>query len=491
MTEKDLPDLWNLKMSDQLFRTLIEKSTDAIQLISEEGKILYTSESIKNVLGYTPEEIAGLGIAPFMHPDDMDFFFSNFQTLLKTPGGQISLQYRVKHKDGSWAWVETIGVNHLHTANINALVGNFRNITDRKIAEERLKENEARLNLALEAGDIGVWDWDIVANKIRWTDKVYQIHEVEKNSFDGELVSYITRIHADDKDRVQKAIEAALENKAPYNIEFRIFTATGKIKWVFTSAKVLFDNDKPVRMLGATIDITKRKELERQKDDFLAIASHELKTPLTSLKAYGQVLQMMFEKKEDNFSSSALQKMDSQINKLTHLISDLLDVTKIQSGKLVIEEVAYDFNKLVDEITDELKLTAQNHTIITELGKDAIIYGDKERVGQVITNLISNAIKYSPKSDKIIIRTAVNKQSVTFCIKDFGIGIAKSKQDKVFEQFFRVSGENENTFPGLGLGLYISSEIIKSQNGKIWLESAEGGGSTFCFEIPLKQPDSN
>ena len=489
MIKKDLKEKSeiNLKMSEVLFRTLIERSTDAIQLVTPEGKILYTSESIKNVLGYTPEELEGLGIGPFMHPDDLEYFLENFQTLLITPGGQIQLEYRVKHKDGSWAWIETIGVNHLHTPNINALVGNFRNITDRKIAEEKLKENEARLNLALEAGEIGVWDWDVVSNKIRWTDKVYQIHEVETNNFDGELVSYITRVYPEDKYRVEQAIQSALENKAPYNIEFRIITATGKIKWVFTSAKVLFDNGKPVRMLGATVDITKRKELERQKDDFLAIASHELKTPVTSLKAYGQVLQIQFEQKGDTNSVAALKKMDTQINKLTSLISDLLDVTKIQSGKLNMHVEAYDLNELVNEITDEVQLTTQRHLLIKELDKSKKVYGDKERIGQVLTNLITNAIKYSPHSDKIIIKTEVNDQFITLCVQDFGVGIAKDKQDKVFEQFFRVNNEKENTFPGLGLGLYVSSEIIKRQNGKIWIESVEGKGSTLCFKIPVNQ----
>ncbi len=477
----------NIKMSEEIFRTLIEKSTDAIQLVTPEGKIIYTSESIKNVLGYTPEELEGLGIGPFMHPDDLGYFLENFQTLLKSPGGQINLQYRVKHKDGSWAWVETIGVNHMDTPNIHALVGNFRNITDRKIAEEKLKDNEARLSLALEAGEIGVWDWDIVSNKIKWTDKVYQIHEVERNSFDGDFVSYITRIYPEDKTRVEEAIQLALENKTSYNIEFRIITGTGNIKWVFSSAKVFFDNDKAVRMLGATVDITKRKELEKQKDEFLSIASHELKTPVTTLKAYGQVLQMVFQQKGYTDSVTMLKKMDSQINKLTSLISNLLDATKIQSGKLMMKEEEYDLSELLNEIIDELQLTTPNHTMIKEIGELKKICGDKERIGQVITNLITNAVKFSPQSDKIVIKTEISDESILFSVQDFGVGIANEKQDKIFEQFFRVSSKKEMTFPGLGLGLYISNEIIKRQNGKIWLESAEGKGSTFYFSIPVRQ----
>jgi signal transduction histidine kinase len=316
---------------------------------------------------------------------------------------------------------------------------------------------------------------------------VYQIHEVEKNSFDGEFVGYISRIYNEDKQRVEMAIQSALENIAPYNIEFRIITATGKLKWVFTSAKVLFDKDKPVRMLGATIDITKRKELEKQKDEFLAIASHELKTPVTSLKAYGQMLQIMFEQKGDATAVSALQKMDTQINKLTALIAELLDVTKIQSGKLMMEEAEYDFNALVNDIIDEIKLTKPEHSIIKTSDEAKPVHGNKERVGQVIANLIENAIKYSPGADKIIVNTEQKDGFVKFSVQDFGVGIPQNIQDKVFDQFFRVGGDVSNTFPGLGLGLYISSEIIKRQNGKIWVESTEGGGSTFYFTIPVKQ----
>lgn len=478
----------NRRMSDDLFRTLIEKSTDAIQLVSKDGNILYTSESIKNVLGYTPGELEGLGIAPFLHPDDFDYFMNNFQELITKPGSQIVLNYRVKHKDGSWAWLETVGVNHINTPNIHALVGNFRNITDRKQSEEKLKDNEARLNLALEAGEIGVWDWDIVSNRIKWTDKVYEIHELEKENFDVGFDNYVTRIHPDDKKKVEDAIESALQNKTPYNIEFRITTAKGNTKWISTSATVMFENDQPVRMLGATIDITKRKELERQKDEFLAIASHELKTPVTSLKAYGQVLQMFFEQKGDTHAAATMLKMDTQINKLTSLISDLLDVTKMQSGRLIMHEEVYDFNELLNEIIGQLQLTTRHHALKKKLGRLKKVSGDKERIGQVITNLLTNAIKYSPGSNQIIIRSESRDQSILLSVQDFGVGIAKEKHHKVFEQFFRVSGEKENTFPGLGLGLYVSSEIIKRQNGKIWLESSEGNGSTFFFSIPLVQP---
>lgn len=477
----------DLTNEQERFHTLIEKSTDAIQLVSPEGEILYTSQSIKNVLGYTPEELKGAGIAPFMHPDDLEYFMKNFQELLQEQGKQIVLEYRVKHKDGSWAWLETVGVNHLHTPHIRALVGNFRNITDRKLAEEKLKENEARLHLALEAGDIGVWDWDVESNKIHWTDKVYEIHEIEKDAFHGSFEHYTQRIHADDQEKVRDAIRMALANEAPYDIEFRIITAKGNLKWISTSAKVMFQNNKPVRMLGATVDITQRKLLEGQKDEFLRIASHELKTPVTSIKAYGQVLQNLFEKEGNEKAVTYMQRMDKQVNNLTALIGDLLDVTKIQSGRLAIHEEEYDINALVNEIIGDMQLTTMRHTLIKNQEGSIKVYGDKERTGQVITNFISNAIKYSPQGGEIIISITANKNDITFCVQDHGIGISAENINKVFEQFFRVSGDDQHTFPGLGLGLYICGEIIKRQGGRIWAESTKAKGSSFYFSLPVRK----
>jgi signal transduction histidine kinase len=145
----------------------------------------------------------------------------------------------------------------------------------------------------------------------------------------------------------------------------------------------------------------------------------------------------------------------------------------------------------VKELVEDLQRTTEKHTLVEKFGITGIVFGDKERIGQVITNLITNAIKYSPQANKIIIHTRMNGNEVTLCVQDFGIGIAEDKLDKVFEQFYRVSGDMQHTFPGLGLGLYISSEIIKREGGRIWVTSKHGEGSIFCFALPLKNKSSN
>lgn len=246
---------------------------------------------------------------------------------------------------------------------------------------------------------------------------------------------------------------------------------------------LILDNENSYR--DALREIAERKKLEKQKDEFISIASHELKTPVTSIKAYGQVLQHAFLQRNDHNSAKQLAKMDVQIDKLTNLIGDLLDVTKIESGKIIFTEEAFVFDELVSEIVDELQHTTSAHEIkiVGKTGKT--LSGDRERTGQVLTNLISNAIKYSPDTKDILVKLSADKKHVSLCVQDFGIGIPKEKQRHVFERFYRISGPKQDTYPGLGLGLYISSEIIKRQGGRIWVESEQGKGSSFCFTLPL------
>ncbi len=233
-------------------------------------------------------------------------------------------------------------------------------------------------------------------------------------------------------------------------------------------------------------DITKRKELEQQKDDFIGVASHELKTPVTSMKTYTQVLKRQFEKEGNLKAAENMAKIDSQINKLMILISDLLDVTRSQTGNLNLNPEKFDIDDLVSEIVSSVQLTAQKHKIKI-IGKASVTtVADRDRTGQVLINFLANAIKYSPQSTKIIVRVQSSDNEIIVSVQDFGIGIPKDKLTQIFDRFMRVSGPHMDTFAGLGLGLYISSQIITRQGGKIWVESKLKKGSTFYFSLPIK-----
>ncbi len=226
-------------------------------------------------------------------------------------------------------------------------------------------------------------------------------------------------------------------------------------------------------------------ELMKRKDDFISIASHELKTPVTSLKAYTQILQIESATSGDKKKKMMFSKMDAQINKLTALINDLLDTSRFQNGELSYTKQPFIFNNLEKEVVEEIQRTAPEYNIVIETNTILKVNADRERIGQVLRNLLTNAMKYCESFEKIIVKTE-RKDNKAFCsVTDSGIGIAITEHNKIFERFYRAAGENVYTYPGLGLGLYISKEILERHNEKIWVESEPGKGSTFYFTLPL------
>ena len=227
------------------------------------------------------------------------------------------------------------------------------------------------------------------------------------------------------------------------------------------------------------------EDLVYRRDEFFSIASHELKTPVTSLKGYTQLLLMDMDENEDPQHKSMLKRMEVQINKLTSLINDLLDTSKLENDHLVYNKEAFVLKDLVTEIIADLKISSPDFEIVFDSNSVSKIYGDRARIGQVINNLFSNAIKYAADCNKIIVSLKDEDHKVIFSVRDFGKGIIPTEQDKIFERFYRISGHNLNTFPGLGLGLFICKKIIEKHNGKIGLKSEKGKGSTFYFQLPV------
>jgi signal transduction histidine kinase len=306
------------------------------------------------------------------------------------------------------------------------------------------------------------------------------------------LIKVDTIVHPEDKkvklDLLKRAVENPDEN---VHGEFRLLHKDGSYRIIDAIFRNMLHDKKINGIIANYRDITDRKRLEHQKDEFIGIASHELKTPVTSIKAYTQILTGIFEKAKDRKSVEMLNKMNGQVDRLTSLIIDLLDFTRIEGGKLKFREENYNLNDLISEITEEMQRTTRQHKIQNKLDRSVHMSGDRERTGQVLTNLLNNAIKYSPRAKKIIVSSKLEKNDVTICVQDFGIGIEESHLGKVFERFFRVSESKLNTFPGLGLGLYIAAEIVKRQGGSMSVRSKEGKGSTFCFTLPVKSNNGN
>jgi PAS domain S-box-containing protein len=467
--------------------TLVDNSVDLMSILGMDGTNSYINQAGIDMLGF--DDAAHVARVPISELHDPAHFAQVEQEVLPT----------VMSKG---RWEGTMLVRHIKTGEIFPVYNNciriddpisgvpiavgavMRDMRPEMKAKQALADSEQLLRNITSAAPTTLWMSDALGavtyvnqTWIDWTGRKFEQHLG---------TGWLQAILPEDRKKVAEKLSGNIAVHGLFEVEFRLNHKDGAIHWCVLTGQPQYDiGGEFSGYIGSCVDITEQKLIQQQKDDFIGIASHELKTPVTSIKAYTQVLEKMLLKKGEVKEAAMITRMDGQINRLTSLIADLLDVTKINSGKLQFNDREFDFVPMVQELVEDLQRTTEKHKLIENHAEIGIVFGDKERIGQVIANLITNAIKYSPQADKIVISTSIKDGHVKLCVQDFGIGIPEDKLNKVFEQFYRVSGDMQHTFPGLGLGLYISSEIIKRESGKIWVTSSVGQGSTFCFSIPL------
>lgn len=261
----------------------------------------------------------------------------------------------------------------------------------------------------------------------------------------------------------------------------------GNMIWIMANATPLFREGRnaPYAVVTSFYDITQQKESELRKDDFITMASHELKTPVTSIKAFNQILKKYYDDPTESEQVRYLEKMERQIDKLTKLISHMLDVSKIQQGKLEYVDEVFMVDDVIADIVENIQETSPRHKIVIAERANVSVRGDKDRIGQVLINLLTNAIKYSPDAQQVTVGAVQRDKHVEVYVQDRGMGISSEHQHKIFDRFYRVGGRDDNTYPGLGIGLYIANEIVKRHNGSMRVKSAPGKGTRFSFSLPL------
>lgn len=251
--------------SEQRFRALIENSSDGIIIVSAEGRLLYESPGSSQILGFPHGAWLNRNVFTLIHPDDYPSIMNLFAQLLKEPSRVLKAELRVRHRDGEWRWIETVAKNCLHDITIKGVVMNFRDVTERKRAEEAVRQSEARLAAAQRIARLGSWDWDIVTDELYWSDEVYRIFGVQPHEFSPTYQKFLGTVHPDDRAFVQESVNRALQEKAPYSIDHRILLPDGTEKFVHEDAAVTYNEaGNPVRMAGTVQDITERKRMERE-----------------------------------------------------------------------------------------------------------------------------------------------------------------------------------------------------------------------------------
>lgn len=277
-------------------------------------------------------------------------------------------------------------------------------------------------------------------------------------------------------------------HKRIVDAEYTIRRPDGKERYVQINTSLINNRSGKIIAAASIInDITAQKELEDRKDDFVNMASHELKTPLTSLGLFINGLSLALKENRDKKINKAIYGIEQQVLRLQDLVSSLLDVSRAQTGKLALNKEDFRLDQLILESVEALQQTSNSKKIIYNNKKTVEIRADRFRIHQVLTNLIANALKYSYDDKEIKISIKQDKEKVVVAVADSGIGIAKNQQRKIFERLYQVTNPDTKTYPGLGMGLYISKEIILRHRGKLWVESTLGKGSTFFFSLPRQK----
>ncbi|SDE19127.1 sensor histidine kinase [Pedobacter soli] len=350
--------------------------------------------------------------------------------------------------------------------------------------DNELRKANEQLELSMEATGLGLWDLDIPTGIIERSEK----HAV---LFGDEFTPHTTGEHLsslifpEDRPRIRSAFNEALKGKE-LRIQVRTSRNDGSIRWVLVSGKIRSDrNGIPKRMLGTIMDISDQKEAEAKKESFIGVVSHELKTPLTAFKSYVQLAIRLSQDLQDEKIASILARASQQSDRMSSMIMGFLDVTRIGNGKLQLQESFFELNELLDSILNESKTIYSRDTFKFTGCEQIMVWADRTRIAEVLSNLISNAVKYSPRDSPVELSCNYSSTEVVISVKDYGMGIPKYDREKLFELFYRIDRKKQDTISGFGIGLYLSAEVVRLHGGRIWLESEEHVGSTFFFSIPL------
>jgi len=367
--------------------------------------------------------------------------------------------------------------------------GTLQDITAERKTLDALERAYEQARLSKEAAQLGTFDMDLVKGTMEWDERCRLLFGISHNDKVSYEDDFLPGLHVLDRERISKIIQKAFikaETNGDYDVEYRtVGIEDQQLRWIRAKGKVFFnEHNEPVRFVGSVLEITNEKQNEIRKNDFIGMVSHELKTPLTSLKAYVQVLNARSKKEENAFAISSLNKVELQINKMSALINGFLNLSRLESGKIHLNLVEFNVDELIKEIIEESSLVTSTHKITLMPCDSVMIRADRDKIGQVITNLISNAVKYSPRGRVVELNCQRTGDSVQVSVRDEGMGIRPQDKDKLFERFYRVESTHTEHISGFGIGLYLSAEIVQHHGGKIWLESEKGIGSTFFFSLP-------
>jgi PAS domain S-box-containing protein len=371
---------------------------------------------------------------------------------------------------------------------IYGVMNTAADVTDVVSAKQSIEESEERFRTMSEDTDVLIATADENSHAT-YFNKAWQ-NITGKSMRELQHFGWAELIHPDDRDSWIETYLTALKNKRSFSGEFRILSDNGDYRWLYARVPARYRADGTfVGFISSCVDITELKKDELRKNDFIGMVSHELKTPLTALNGLVQVAHSKLKRSEDVFLQNAMEKATVQVKKMGTMINGFLNMSRLESGKIMIDKRLFNLEALIREVIAEAELTASTHQINFDPCEPVYVYADEDKIGSVISNLLSNAVKYSPKGKVVEVKCHVEGSTAQVSVKDEGMGMKQQDTEKIFERYHRVETTHTRNISGFGIGLYLSAEIIERHDGRIWVESESGKGSTFYFNLPIELTD--
>ncbi len=486
------------------------------------GEYVYVNDGVKVVLGYDKSEFIKKGmdfVASLVHLEDLPGIIQKNNIALKEVNKKnkkhpdlesfFNFEYRVRHKNGDWIWLQTDGKIFARDikGRVEYVINSSVDITYRKnieaIINEKLLESKKKYETFLNQSSEGIWRFELdvpipinypIENQVKLAFKYGYLAECNRamalmygftqpdDLVGARLDQFI--IPTDIKN-IEYLKSFILSGYNLLDAESHEKDAQGHDKYFINNLVGIIKNNCLIGAWGTQRDITERKLIEERKDDFIALASHELKTPVSIISLYVSLLKRQFTSGDIKKSASNIIKLENATQRLVRLIYNILDASKIQMGKSGYDFKRLELNKFTYSTISELQKLVKTHKITARKISKCYIYADEEKLKSVLINIINNAKKYSDAGSEIVVGIKAGHKEATLYVKDEGRGIPDNLKRHIFERFYQVDPENKKYGPGLGLGLYITKEIIENHKGKIWVEDNKPKGSVFFVNLPF------
>lgn len=498
-----------VKTSEAHFRTLVDKSPAVMWITNKDAECTYLSQQWYEITGRTPELDLGFGWVENCHPDDKESAAKAFFSAIESKE-KISIRYRLRQRDGTYRWAVDSGLPlRADDGEFLGYIGTVIDIDDQVQSEEQFADLRDRFSRSVEATDLGVWYCDLPFDELIWSKEVKKHFFLDADAF-VTMDTFYAHIHVDDRDRTRAAIEHSIENHSPYDIRYRTIDPkdVSKLNWIRAIGWTDYDKSgKPIRFDGITLNVTRehraQQELRQAKQEaenasesktrFLANMSHEIRTPLSAIIGFGDLLRAHVN--QDVEANEFIERIFRNATLLSRLIDDLLDLSKIEADKIEIEIADVEIDSLIEDVFSTMSLRADMKGVRIDLNwrtpKPNRIQTDSVRFGQILTNVIGNAIKFTEKGT-VKVDLAVEDSRLIVRVEDTGIGLTSQQQARIFEPFMQADASVTRKYGGTGLGLALSKRLAKHLGGDLSLDrSLPGEGSVFKIEIPLSLRTTN